>query len=193
MDNIIYKDITTHNLMSGWYKIGNDGSLINSTGKVAKLFISNTGYYRVNLVLSDHSHHNFSIHRLVAEYFVPNPNNLPIVNHIDGNKLNNSYLNLEWVTYSENWLHALYSLNSITSIGVNMWSNKYSEQMVTDICELLSTHPYKSNEIIKILKLVKDPNDVHSHEYKKMKKLIKNIRQRKCWKLISNSYTWAKE
>jgi hypothetical protein len=46
------------------------------------------------------------LHRLLAEAFIPNPDNLPCVNHKDGNKLNNSLDNLEWCSYSDNLKHA---------------------------------------------------------------------------------------
>lgn len=47
-----------------------------------------------------------SIHRLIAEAFIPNPDNLPYINHIDGNKSNNDISNLEWCTQLENMRHA---------------------------------------------------------------------------------------
>jgi hypothetical protein len=48
----------------------------------------------------------FFVHRLVATMFLPNPSGLPVVNHIDGNKQNNSITNLEWCTISDNTKHA---------------------------------------------------------------------------------------
>ena len=56
--------------------------------------------------LSTGKRKDFKGHRLVAEYFIDNPNNYPIVNHIDGNKANNHIENLEWCTHSQNNIHA---------------------------------------------------------------------------------------
>jgi len=63
--------------------------------------LTNRGYLRVNLS-KDKTVKRVSVHRLVAEAFIPNPDNLPQVDHIDGNKLNNCVENLRWISQSEN-------------------------------------------------------------------------------------------
>lgn len=70
-------------------------------GKILKKTINTKGYYYVNLSKQSKVK-NIKIHRLVANAFVSNPNNYNIVNHIDGNKLNNRFDNLEWCTFSHN-------------------------------------------------------------------------------------------
>ncbi|MFA5558654.1 MAG: NUMOD4 domain-containing protein [Methanofastidiosum sp.] len=63
------------------------------------------GYLAVSLRKNNKTYRKY-IHQIVAEMFIENPNNLPVPNHKDGNKLNNCYENLEWSTYSENNQHA---------------------------------------------------------------------------------------
>ena len=70
------------------------------------------GYMRVRLVVGGKRHH-YKVHRLVAQAFVPNPEEKPQVNHKDGNNRNNSYTNLEWVTDEENKAHQ-YKLKAIS-------------------------------------------------------------------------------
>ena len=64
------------------------------------------GYPSVDLRLNG-SRNNFAVHRLVAVAFVSNPSNKPQVNHKDSNRANNHYLNLEWVTHTENMRHSI--------------------------------------------------------------------------------------
>lgn len=87
------------------YYIDENGNVYNESSKnILKGSVGENGYkyYRLS---KDNKKKMFYAHRLVAEYFLPNPDNLPVVNHKDGNKLNNHVSNLEWVSYSENSYH----------------------------------------------------------------------------------------
>lgn len=91
----------------GEYRIYKSGKIYSEKrGKFLSLnWLDKDGYRKVNFLKKGVRTH-FSIHRLVAELFVKNPKKKPVVNHIDGNKLNNNDWNLEWNTHSENDLHA---------------------------------------------------------------------------------------
>lgn len=87
------------------YFISDIGRFKNSKGKILKLNKNARGYYYCNI--SENSVvSKVKIHRLVALYFVENTYNKDTVNHIDVNKLNNHYTNLEWLTRKENIQHA---------------------------------------------------------------------------------------
>lgn len=87
------------------YLIDEEGNIYNTnTNKYLKGF-EKDGYKYCGL-FANKSKRNYLVHRLVAQAFIPNPDNLPYVNHIDGNKLNNNANNLEWVTQSQNIQHA---------------------------------------------------------------------------------------
>lgn len=87
--------------------------LNNNTNKIMTPSINKGGYYKVS-ARNKHGRLNLLVHREVAKLFCDNKNNLPVVNHIDGNKLNNHSSNLEWVTVKENTDHAYeIGLNSL--------------------------------------------------------------------------------
>lgn len=86
----------------GVYQISSEGNVwSNTTKKLLKPSIKANGYYGVTLV-KDKKFFYFSVHRLVAEAFIENNDNKPCVDHINGNRLDNSVENLRWCTYKEN-------------------------------------------------------------------------------------------
>ncbi len=88
------------------YKITENGEIINNkNGKKVRPQPNGKGYLRVSI-----GGKLRFVHRLVAEKYIPNPENKPQVNHKDGNKLNNSVNNLEWVSNMENRQHAVKNL-----------------------------------------------------------------------------------
>ena len=88
----------------GLYQVSNLGKVRNKKGKVLKAYLTRS-YERVSLYNKE-GRHCFLVHRLVASVFVPNPERKPDVNHINGCKTDNNVSNLEWVTPSENMIHA---------------------------------------------------------------------------------------
>lgn len=93
------------------YFITEDGKVFNQKGKQLSIKIRKepkSSFERAYIALSiDKKQQHFTLSRIVAEVYIPNPNNLPQVNHKDGNPLNNHYSNLEWCSQSDNIKHAI--------------------------------------------------------------------------------------
>ena len=111
------------------YYVTEDGRVISTKyGKTREIKPSiGKGYYKLNLYFNN-KRFSFRVHRLVAEIYHPNPNNLPEVEHIDDDKLNNHISNLEWVTHSENMDRA--KNNGLYLTGIKHHSTKLTEEEV---------------------------------------------------------------
>lgn len=118
------------------YEVSDEGQ-IRRNGNILKTRIDRYGYEIVTLWCNGKCLTR-KIHRLVAIAFIPNPDELPTVNHIDGNKLNNRVTNLEWLSVAENHRHAF--ATGLHTIGENRKSGrpvKLTEKDVLEIRELI--------------------------------------------------------
>jgi hypothetical protein len=137
----IWKDINDYESI---YQINQKGDLkslkrkttgtFTSIDKLIRKDLNKKGYYTYTLCKNGKSQRKL-LHRLLAKAFIPNPNNYPCVNHIDGNPLNNDLSNLEWCTYSYNTIHG-YEKN-----GRLNPNRKLKESEVIEIKEKLK-NPY---------------------------------------------------
>ena len=113
---VIWKAINDY---EGLYEISNIGQIKSLyTNKILKNNLGKSGYYQIQL-FKNKQFKQLSIHRLVAEMFIPNPENKPQVNHINAIKKDNRVENLEWVTGDENMSHAK---------NLNLFKNSYAAQ-----------------------------------------------------------------
>lgn len=119
----------------GIYQVSNYGRVKRigrKSGAVADRILKqalniHSGYLQVGL-WKNHKKSTKSIHRFVALTFIPNPENKPEIDHIDGNRLNNRVDNLQWVTKSENMLNPITRGRSSKSHKINpLWRGKYGK------------------------------------------------------------------
>lgn len=143
------------------YQINKDGTIFNKKSKrVLKPQPNDMGYLRVQIAGK-----RYFVHRLVAEKYVPNPNKLPYVNHIDGNHQNNCVDNLEWCSQKYNVNHSI--MIGLTPIGESCSWSKLKESDVLYIREHTEIKPYQL-----------------AAKFNVTKSTIRDVRKRKSWKHI---------
>lgn len=195
MNEIEYYD-SNNNLVEVWarlpfpelsdYMVSTYGRVMKKDGSgFIKQFIGSTGYYRACLKSHGRSR-NFSVHRLIAIVFIPLPKkfirkhmtaeNL-IVNHIDGNKLNNRLDNLEWVTVKGNAIHTKTHGLLMGYSGENSHLAKMNNKTARKCCEMLA-QGMSSGDIAKRLGI--------------SKKSVVHIKAGECWTHMSKDYVFPK-
>ncbi len=125
------------------YIITKEGSIISKyTGKQVYVHVNKKGYHFVRLYV-DGKDKTYLVHRLVAQLYIPNPDNKPEVNHKDGNKSNNNDWNLEWATGQENVDHAVE--NGLIPLGIDRPNAKFNDEEIRSIRAMRKTGmPYSA-------------------------------------------------
>jgi hypothetical protein len=157
----------------------NTGYFVSDTGVVygkyknspaRKTSLDRYGYEKIALCIDGKMKHT-TVHRVVAETFIPNPENYKTVNHKDGNKLNNHVDNLEWCSSQQNTKHA--TENGLMAKGEQIGNSNYTEKQIRQVCEMI-VDGYKNNDIAKATGVTRN--------------VVQTVRSGQTWKHISCEY-----
>ena len=159
------------------YSVSQYGRVINTkTGRILKPQKIARGYLGVNLSMGKKSFTK-QIHRLVAIAFLDNPNKLPQVDHLDGNKHNNRVNNLEWVTPKVN-IRRAYAKGLIKVRKGSEHNNaKYTDTQIISVCNMLIENTLSYEDISRLTNVSKST--------------ISHIKNKSAWKHITSKYDFS--
>lgn len=193
IENLIWKKCTYPGVKPNFYMISEDGQLMNIITLKKLRPYNQGGYWRYCVASDPKNRHDKSrnrtiavmAHRLVAYQFCPNPNNYPIVDHLDGDKSHCVSSNLEWVTHSENTRRAI--ANGLMKIqGDQHTSAKFDEELVRAICEKLQDG-WNIKEIFRWI--CQNPKATPPYDYP-LYQLINRLKLREGWPNVTCDYDY---
>lgn len=164
------------------YLVSTYGRIMNISNSHKEPFILKSFVHKEHeyVSISIHGHvHRFQVHRLVAFAFIPNPENKPIVHHIDKNPLNNKVDNLMWVTEVE---HKIYHKDEMDNnrpepkYGEDCNLSVYKESQIHEVCKLLEENIHTKKEIEQITGV----------NVETIKAILSPLKQQ--WRKISKNY-----
>lgn len=134
------------------YSITEDGEVYSHiSDKYIVKTLTDRGYWKVGISDDSKKYKNVRVHRLVAMAYVSGYKEGLVVNHIDGNKLNNHYTNLEWTTQKKNTEHAIRTKLARNPVGETNNNAKITERQAIAVMEIAKTDNFTSGEISYIL------------------------------------------
>lgn len=149
MDKIIWKPVIIKDVKP-IYEVSNYGDIRNiKTGKLRKPSKDKEGYLNINLSAISKKYKGFGVHRIVAKTFIPNPNNLETVNHINYDKTDNRVCNLNWMSNYDNIQDAKIHGRFLHRKGEDAPNSKYTELQINSVCKLLE-EGFQNKDISKI-------------------------------------------
>lgn len=159
------------------YVITKEGQVINLANNLPlKPILNSNGYYKVGLACGDGTHKQISVHTLVAKHFIPNPYDHKQVNHIDGDKSNNTASNLEWCSSAQNIEHAFKTKLRKGYMDANtkeaLLERVLSGESVNDLALEVSRHP---NTLHKMLRTTADRLGTRNQWDKVMRRRRKDV------------------
>ena len=144
MEQEIWKDIKGYE----WkYQISNLGNIKSYYIYRLKSITKNSKWYNIVQLWIWWKNKVYSVHRLVAQSFIPNPENKPCVNHIDWNRINNKIDNLEWCTQSENIRHKFDVLWYKSVMQKTWWPSKWKKWWLNHLSKKVNQYDLQGNFI----------------------------------------------
>lgn len=186
LDILVYREITYPGVPVSRYLISEQGHIFSLVSKkFLKPFEDKDGYPKISL-----GSNSYLISRLVAYEYLDDPNLELVVDHIDGNKKNNDYRNLEWVTIRENTLRAeRLGLRKVR--GIANGNNCYPEELIHDICRLLEqgSTPIEVFRIFRksAVRVNDTPEDWAFYQ------LVYKLKKREIWPDVTSQYKYSSE